>query len=124
LMPEQSYAIALVGRIERNSIGCSVQAGYFWSQDMTVVPEVAQGIGAYVIAGCQVDAIPFFFMYASSVLIADEFFAAAADITKDPVDVGGMMGCEWAKVITIILILAGSILATLGYKGLLNLINI
>lgn len=123
LMPEQSYAIAVVGRMERNSVGCHIQTGYFWSQDMVLVPEVAQGIGAIVVTGAQIDAVPYLIMYSSSVFIADEFFAAAADITKDPTDVGGMMGCEWLKVVAMFLALAGSILVTLGNNVLLGLTN-
>jgi hypothetical protein len=124
LMPEQSYAIALVGRMERNSIGCHVQTGYFWSQDEVLIPEVAQGLGAYVVTGAQVDAIPYVIMYSSSVFIADEFFAAAADITKYPIDIGALKGCDWVKVAAMLLLVAGSILATLGNRILLNLVNI
>ncbi len=124
LMPEQSYAIALAGRMVRNSIGCHVQTGYFWSQDMSLIPEVAQGLGAYVVTGAQVESIPYTIMYSSSVFIADEFFAAAAGITGDPIDVGGMMGCEGAKLAAIVLIVVGAVLATLWNNWLTTLIRI
>jgi len=121
LMPEQSYAIALVGSMERNSIGCHIQTGYFWSQDEVLIPEVAQGIGAFVVSGAQVDAIPYVIMYSSSVFIADEFFAAAAEITNNSTDIGALIGCEWIKMAAMLLMLAGSILVTLGNNVLLNL---
>ena len=121
LMPEYSYLAAVVGRIIREKPGAHVQIGYFWGQDSVAVPEVAQGAGAFSVNGGQVGALQYLVVLSDYVLIADELFAASAQITNDPVLIMDMAGLDINKAIMIALILIGGLLSTLGIDFLANL---
>lgn len=122
LMPEYSYLAAVVGRIIREKPGAHVQIGYFWGQDSVAVPEVAQGVGAFSVNGGQVGALQYLVVLSDYVLIADELFAASAQITNDPVLIMDMAGLDINKAIMIVLVVVGAILSTLGIDFLANII--
>ena len=121
-MPEYSYLAAVVGRIIREQPGAHVQIGYFWGQDSVAVPEVAQGVGAFSVNGGQVGALQYLVVLSDYVLIADELFAASAQITNDPVLIMDMAGLDINKAIMIVLVVVGAILSTLGIDFLANII--
>lgn len=123
LMPEYSYLAAVLGRIVREKPAAHIQIGYFWGQDSVAVPEVAQGEGCFSINGGQVGALQYLVVLSDYVLIADELFAASAQISRDPVLIMDMAGLDVNKAIMIVLIIAGVILSTLGISSLANLIN-
>jgi hypothetical protein len=121
LMPEYSYLAAVLGRITREHPAAHIQIGYFWGQDSVAVPEVAQGEGCFSVNGGQIYALQYLIVLSDYVLIADELFAASAQISKDPVLIMDMAGLDVNKAIMIILIILGVILGSLGIQALSNL---
>jgi hypothetical protein len=122
LMPEYSYLAAVVGRLTREKPAAHIQIGYFWGQDSVAVPEVAQGLGAFSINGGQVGALQYLVVLSDYILIADELFAASAQITNDPVLIMDMVGLDLNKGLMIALVVLGTLLSTLGISFLANLI--
>jgi hypothetical protein len=123
LVPEYSYLAAVIGRIIRERPATHIQTGYFWYQDALVLPEVARGEGCFNITGGQVTALPFLIVQSDYTLIADELFAASAQITEDPVLIGYIAGLDVIKGIMIALVVAGVTLASLGIQALSTLIK-
>ncbi|MEM2127490.1 MAG: DUF6754 domain-containing protein [Candidatus Bathyarchaeia archaeon] len=122
LMPEYSYLAAILGRIIRERPATHIQVGYFWGQDSVAIPEVARGEGCFSVTGGQVYALPFLVVLSDYTLLADEVFAASAQITHDPILIMNMVGLDVNKMIIIIILVVGIILSSLGISTLSNLI--
>jgi hypothetical protein len=119
-----SYAAGVMATIEREQVATNIMIGGFWAESL-MFAETGAKIGAFQIAGtAKYNQLPFFVAVADYVLIGEEIYAAGAYLSKEPEEVGAVVGQDATKIIVICLIIAGSILATLGntvLNGLLNL---
>ena len=107
------YAIASRGWMQREKVVAGFYFGH-WEAESIMFGETGQALGAIQIAGTeQLFQTPFFIATCDYVLIADEFYAASAFLSKEPVMVGSIGGQDWGKIVFIIIVLAVSILATI-----------
>jgi hypothetical protein len=118
------YAIASMGWMQREKVSAGFYFGH-WEAESIMFGETGQALGALQIAGTeQLFQIPFFIATCDYVLIADEFYAASAYLSKEPVMVGSIGGQDLGKVLFISIVVAVSLLATVfGWFYHSNAIN-
>jgi hypothetical protein len=112
-----AFAAGVSGLIHREQTAACFFLGDFYAESL-IFAETANSIGAIQIASStQVTQTPFFIAACDYVLIGDEFYAASAYLTRQPVLVGSLVGQDWCKLAVILSILAGSLLNTIQFRG-------
>jgi hypothetical protein len=73
-----------------------------------IFAETANSVGAIQVAGStEKSQTPFFIAACDYVLIGDEFYAASAYLTRQPILVGSLVGQDWCKVLMAATIFVG-----------------
>lgn len=104
-----AFAAGVSGIIHREQTAAAFFLGEFYAESL-IFAETANSIGAIQVASStEATQTPFFIAACDYVLIGDEFYAASAYLTREPVLVGSLIGQDWAKVFAIACILAGVI---------------
>lgn len=93
-----AFAAGVSGLILREKVAAAFFLGEFFAESL-IFAETANGIGAIqVAASTEKSQTPFFIAACDYVLIGDEFYAASAYLTRQPVLVGSLIGQDWAKI--------------------------
>jgi hypothetical protein len=123
LSPEQfAYAAASLGIMTREKVGAAVMMGFFQAESLMLAEGAAQ-VGAIAIAGCsRLFQIPFFVAACDYTLIGEELLAGGAYLSKDPIQTGGLVGQDFAKMFAVVLLILGVITKTAGSDFFLNLL--
>lgn len=118
------YTGGWLGLVAREKPGMIFIAGAMGAEVM-LVAEAGQWAGAMQIA-CSTSLlnIPFLIAGCDYVIIGEEHYAGAAIISNDPVQLGCIVGQDYFKLITIGLIVIGSVLATLGSTWLSSILKV
>lgn len=104
-----AFAAGVSGTILREQCAATFFMGEFFAESL-IFAETANSVGAIQVASStQLTQTPFFIAACDYVLIGDEFYAASAYLTRQPVLVGSLIGQDWAKVAVISLILVGAL---------------
>jgi hypothetical protein len=107
------YAIASLGIMQRENVAAGFYFGH-WEAESIMFGETGQALGAIQIAGTeQLYQIPFFIATCDYVLIAEEFYAASAYLSHDPVMTGSIAGQDIAKIVFISIVVLLAISATI-----------
>ncbi len=107
-----AFAAGVSGMILRDQAAASFLLGEFYAESL-IFAETANSIGAIQIAGStQTAQTPFFIAACDYVLIGDEFYAASAYLTREPVLVGSLVGQDWSKILVAAMILIGFLFNT------------
>jgi hypothetical protein len=122
------YAIASLGIMQRENVAAGFYFGH-WEAESIMFGETGQALGAIQIAGTeQLFQIPFFIATCDYVLIAEEFYAASAYLSGDPVMVGSIAGQDVAKVvftaIVVLLALSATVAAVAGMEPLSSWLSV
>jgi hypothetical protein len=108
------YVAGVDGIMMRERPAANFYLGAFYAESL-IFAETGYTTGAIQIAGtAEVDQLPFFVVACDYTLIGEELYAAGASLSGDPVQIGSIRGQDVAKVIFILLIIAGVILALVG----------
>jgi hypothetical protein len=87
--------------------------GEFFAESL-IFAETANSIGAIQVAGStQNTQTPFFIAACDYVLVGDEFYAASAYLSREPVLVGSLVGQDWCKLLVGASIIVGFIVASI-----------
>lgn len=104
-----AFAAGVSGIIHREKVAATFLLGAFYAESL-IFAETSNAIGAIQIAGStQVTQTPFFIAACDYVLIGDEFYAASAYLTRQPVLVGSLVGQDWAKILVAATVLFGTV---------------
>jgi len=80
-----------------------------------LLTETGASTGAIQIAGTDSDhQLPFFVTTCDYTLIGEELYAASAYLSREPVQVGTLLGQDIGKGLILCILVAGTALATLG----------
>jgi len=102
-----AFAAAVGGLILREQTAATFFLGEFYAESL-IFAETANAIGAIQVAGSTENTqTPFFIAACDYVLIADEFYAASAYLTRQPVLVGSLIGQDWSKLSIMVAIMIG-----------------
>lgn len=122
------YAIASLGIMRREQVAAGFYFGH-WEAESLMFGETGQALGAIQIAGTEaLYQIPFFIATCDYVLIAEEFYAASAYLSGDPVMVGSLAGQDIAKVVfiavVVLLAVSATVAAVVGMPPLANWLSV
>jgi hypothetical protein len=96
-----AFAAGVSGIILREQTAAAFFLGEFYAESL-IFAETANSIGAIQVASStEATQTPFFIAACDYVLIGDEFYAASAYLTREPVIVGSLIGQDWAKMTAI-----------------------
>ncbi len=112
-----AMAAGVSGVILREQTAATFFLGEFFAESL-IFAETANAIGAIQVAGStQNTQTPFFIAACDYVLIADEFYAASAYLSREPVLVGSLVGQDWSKGLIMFMIILGVIWNSMGVQG-------
>lgn len=93
-----AFAAGVSGIMLREQTAATFFLGEFFAESL-IFAETANSIGAIQVAGSTENTqTPFFIAACDYVLIGEEFYAASAYLTRQPVLVGSLIGQDWAKI--------------------------
>ena len=102
-----AFAAGVAGTILREQTAATFFLGEFFAESL-IFAETANSIGAIQVAGStQNTQTPFFIAACDYVLISDEFYAASAYLSREPVLVGSLVGQDWIKLLIMSLVSLG-----------------
>lgn len=112
-----AFATGVSGLILREKVAAAFLLGEFFAESL-IFAETANSVGAIQVAGSTSNTqTPFFIAACDYVLIADEFYAASAYLSREPVLTGSLVGQDWIKMSLITMVLVGSVSNTFELVG-------
>jgi hypothetical protein len=108
-----AYASSMVGLIQRERVASNFMFGKFFAESL-ILAEAGNQVGAIQVAGTpQTTQIPFFVACCDYTMIGDEYYAASAYLTREPVLLGSLVGQDYGKMILLALIVLGAAVASI-----------
>lgn len=102
-----AFAAGVSGIIHREKVAACFLMGAFYAESL-IFAETANGVGAIQVASStQNTQTPFFIAACDYVLIGDEFYAASAYLSREPVLVGSLVGQDWCKLLVASMLFLG-----------------
>ena len=103
-----AFAAGVSGIIMREKAAACFLFGYYYAEAL-IMAETGQQVGAIQIAGTPATTqIPFFIAACDYVIIGDEYYAASAYLSREPTQMGSIVGQDIAKAVILALILVGT----------------
>ena len=113
-----SYAAALDGMMVRDRPATNIMMGYFFAESL-LLAETGASIGAIQIAGTDAyTQLPFFITTCDYTLMGEELYAASAYLSREPKLLGSLKGQDIGKAVLLLVMILGTLLATLGNQTL------
>lgn len=110
-----AYCAGVNGMILRDRPAANFYLGRFFAESL-IFAETGFAAGSIQIAGtAEVTQLPFFIAACDYTLIGEEFFAAGAYLSQDEMLLSTLKAADWTKMLLVTLLLAGSVLMSLGY---------
>lgn len=112
-----AFAAGVSGLILREQAAATFFMGEFYAESL-ILAETANSVGAIQVASStELTQTPFFIAACDYVLIGDEFYAASAFLTRQPVLVGSLVGQDWSKLLVGSLVLVGALVTSAELFG-------
>ena len=112
-----AFAAGVSGLILREQTAATFFLGEFYAEAL-IFAETANSIGAIQVASStEATQTPFFIAACDYVLIGDEFYAASAYLTRQPVLVGSLVGQDWCKMAFMSTIVFGAIWTSIAIQA-------
>jgi hypothetical protein len=116
-----SYAAAVEGIMVRERPAANILMGYFYAESL-LLAETGAATGAIQIAGTDsYTQLPFFVTTCDYTLMGEELYAASAYLSREPRLLGSLKGQDVGKAVLIIVLVLGTLLATLGQPALTHI---
>ena len=113
---QTAYVAAIYGIFTRERPAANIMLGPFFAETL-LLGEVGRQIGAIQIGGTgRHGQTPTFVAACDYTLIGDELFAAGAYVSKEPLQLSAIVAQDIGKWLALVMIVVGTILATLGNK--------
>ena len=113
-----AYVAAVNGMMLRERPAANFLLGAFFAESL-LLAETGHSVGAIQIAGtANVHQMPFFVVACDYTLIGEEYFAASALLSNEPLLLGSLKASDTVKIFLIVVIIAGSLLLTFGQSWL------
>ncbi|MHB9109325.1 MAG: DUF6754 domain-containing protein [Armatimonadota bacterium] len=105
-----AYAAGVTGILHRERVAASFLFGQFFAESL-ILAENGQAVGAIQVAGTpDLLQIPFFVVTCDYTVIGDEYYAATAYLSREPTQLGSLVGQDIGKALLFVLILLGVVL--------------
>lgn len=107
-----AYTATVNGYMMREKPATNLFMGAFFAESL-LLAETGNAAGSIQIAGtAQPEQLPFFIAACDYTLMGEELYAASAYLSREPLLLGGLKGQDWMKIVLVILIVIGVILAS------------
>ena len=107
-----AFVAGVTGYMVREEPAACIYMGGFYAESL-ILAETGNHIGAIQVAGTAMPSqLPFFVASCDYTLIGEEFFAASAYLSDDPLQIGSLKGQDWGKFLSVYLLIIGIFLAT------------
>lgn len=117
------YVAAVDGIMVREKPATCFYLGAFFAESL-ILAETGNSVGAIQIAGTAMPAqIPFFVAACDFALIGEELFAASAYLSNEPKQLGSLKGQDVGKAVALVVIVVGTIAATIGSAWDVTIMN-
>jgi len=104
-----AFAAGVSGIIHRQQVAATFLMGAFYAESL-IFAETANTVGALQVAGTTLTTqTPFFVAACDYVIIGDEFYAASAYLSREPVSMGSLAGQDLGKMLFAACIIIGCI---------------
>lgn len=108
-----AFVAGVTGYMVREEPAACIYMGGFYAESL-ILAETGNHIGAIQVAGTAMPSqLPFFVAACDYTLIGEEFFAASAYLSDDPMQIGSLKGQDWGKFVSVIILVLGILLATI-----------
>jgi len=119
-----AYAAGVMGILRREKPAVNFFVGSFQAEALQIA-ETGRTEALYQFGGTtNTDQLPFFTTTCDQTLIGEELYTAQGFLSSDPDVISKLVGSDGGKILAILLILAGVLLATLGSSFLINLLGL
>ncbi len=110
-----AYTASVCGIMVRDKPAANIFMGYYYAESL-ILAETGATTGAIQIAGTDsTSQLPFFVTTCDYTLIGEELYAASAYLAREPRLLGSLKGQDVGKLFIMIVILVGTILASVGF---------
>lgn len=107
-----AFASGYIGLLHREQVGAAFLFGSFAAESL-ILAEAGQQVGALqVAASVSPEQVAFFVSTCDYTLIGEELFAASAYLSREPVQLGSLVGQDRAKILICFIIAAGVFVET------------
>ena len=108
-----AFVAGVTGYMVREEPAACIYMGGFYAESL-ILAETGNHIGAIQVAGTAMPSqLPFFVASCDYTLIGEEFFAASAYLSEDPLQIGSLKGQDYGKFFSVLVLVVGIFLATL-----------
>lgn len=109
-----AYTATVNGWMMREKPAANIYMGAFFAESL-LLAETGNAAGAIQIAGtARPEQLPFFIAACDYTLMGEELYAASSYLSREPLLLGGLKGQDFVKILIVIAILVGVILALFG----------
>jgi len=114
-----AYVANICGTMKRVKPATNFFLGWFQAESL-ILAETGASTGAIQIAGTDSDTqLPFFITACDYTLIGEEFYAASAYLSREPVLMGTLKAQDFGKAMILVFLVVGAIFTAFGWEGLL-----
>jgi hypothetical protein len=108
-----AFVAGVTGYMVREEPAACIYMGGFYAESL-ILAETGNYIGAIQVAGTAMPSqLPFFVASCDYTLIGEEFFAASAYLSGDPLQIGSLKGQDYGKFMSVLILLVGIFFATM-----------
>ena len=109
-----AFVAGVTGYMVREEPAACIYMGGFYAESL-ILAETGNHIGAIQVAGTAMPSqLPFFVASCDYTLIGEEFFAASAYLSGDPLQIGSLKGQDWGKFVAVLVLIIGIFFATIS----------
>lgn len=109
-----TFASAAAGIMYRENVASNFFFGYYYAEAL-ILSEAGQSIGAMQVAGTPATTqLPFFIVSCDYTIMAEEYYATTAYLTREPTLLGSVIGQDRGKILLLCLIILGTIMLTVA----------
>ena len=109
-----AFVAGVTGYMVREEPAACIYMGGFYAESL-ILAETGNHIGAIQVAGTAMPSqLPFFVASCDYTLIGEEFFAASAYLSGDPLQIGSLKGQDWGKFVAVLVLIIGIFFATVA----------
>ncbi len=107
-----AFVAGVTGYMVREEPAACIYMGGFYAESL-ILAETGNHIGAIQVAGTAMPSqLPFFVASCDYTLIGEEFFAASAYLSDDPLQIGSLKGQDYGKFLSVIILAIGICIST------------
>jgi hypothetical protein len=108
-----AFVAGVTGYMVREKPAACIYMGGFYAESL-ILAETGNHIGAIQVAGTAMPSqLPFFVASCDYTLIGEEFFAASAYLSGDPLQIGSLKGQDYGKFFSVLILVAGIFIASI-----------